>query len=179
MAKLAVACTDQRLYPRAVSSFYFIHKAIADAVKQHEKHSGAPRSPKEPHHGSFCQYLGQIYGMAAVCYKWCGMAFAEVGQIAGICSRVDRTAAFEDDLRTLLGCVHVHLAIAALLCMHKIAAIVTTLSASPCPAAASPEGVVGKGHPPSNCMMQGQLARACEPAVASSKHVPGAHRRNS
>ena len=31
------------------------------------------------------------------------MATAEVGQIAGICSRVDRTAAFEDDLRTLLG----------------------------------------------------------------------------
>ena len=41
MAKLAVACTDERLYPRAVASFYFIHKAIADAVKQHEEHPGA------------------------------------------------------------------------------------------------------------------------------------------
>jgi hypothetical protein len=41
MAKLAVACTDERLYPRAVASFYFIHKAIAQAIKQHEKHPGA------------------------------------------------------------------------------------------------------------------------------------------
>ncbi|CAL8462315.1 g1848 [Coccomyxa elongata] len=38
MARLAVACTDENLYTRALQAFWFIHTSISEAVEKHKDH---------------------------------------------------------------------------------------------------------------------------------------------
>lgn len=40
MARLAVACTDEALYARALHAFWYIHCGITDAVEKHKSHPG-------------------------------------------------------------------------------------------------------------------------------------------
>ncbi|BDA46174.1 probable heme oxygenase 2 [Coccomyxa sp. Obi] len=38
MARLAVACTDEKLYARALEAFWYIHTSITEAVEKHKNH---------------------------------------------------------------------------------------------------------------------------------------------
>lgn len=40
MARLAVACTDEALYVKALEAFWYIHTCITDAVEKHKSHPG-------------------------------------------------------------------------------------------------------------------------------------------
>lgn len=40
MARLAVACTDEVLYARALQAFWYIHSGITEALEKHKNHPG-------------------------------------------------------------------------------------------------------------------------------------------